>query len=94
MRQFLSIVHVFLYLFSGPFQSPIRSMYLTSQERHLIVGLESGYVRILAQVGVCMYVYMYVCLYVHLRRCICMHVCMYGMHNIHFYVCKYIFTPT
>ena len=45
----------------GPFQSPIRSMYLTSQERHLIVGLESGYVRILAQVGnVCMYVCIYV----------------------------------
>ena len=34
-------------------------MYLTNQERHLIVGLESGYVRILAQVlvrvCVCMY---------------------------------------
>jgi hypothetical protein len=34
----------------GPFGSPIRSLYLTSKERHLIVGLESGDIRILAQV--------------------------------------------
>lgn len=34
----------------GPFSSPIRSLYITNQERHLIVGLESGHIRILAQV--------------------------------------------
>jgi hypothetical protein len=34
----------------GPFASPIRSLFLTNQERHLIVGLESGHIRILAQV--------------------------------------------
>ena len=34
----------------GPFNSPIRSMYFTKNERHLIVGLESGELRILAQV--------------------------------------------
>ena len=33
------------------FNSPIRSMYLTKHERHLIVGLESGELRILAQVS-------------------------------------------
>jgi hypothetical protein len=33
-----------------PFNSPIRSIYLTKQERHLLVGLESGELRILAQV--------------------------------------------
>ena len=32
-----------------PFASPIRSLYLTRRERHLIVGLESGELRILAQ---------------------------------------------
>lgn len=32
-----------------PFGSPIRSLYLTRRERHLIVGLESGELRILAQ---------------------------------------------
>jgi hypothetical protein len=31
------------------FESSIRSLYLTNQERHLLVGLESGHVRILAQ---------------------------------------------
>jgi WD40 repeat protein len=34
----------------APFSSPIRSLYLTAQERHLVVGLESGHIRILAQV--------------------------------------------
>jgi len=34
----------------GPFASPIRSLYLTNQEMHLIVGMESGHIRILAQV--------------------------------------------
>jgi WD40 repeat protein len=34
-----------------PFASPIRSIYLTKQERHLIVGLENGEIRILAQVS-------------------------------------------
>lgn len=33
-----------------PFNSPIRSIYLTKQERHLLIGLESGELRILAQV--------------------------------------------
>lgn len=33
-----------------PFNSPIRSIYLTKQERHMLVGLESGELRILAQV--------------------------------------------
>jgi hypothetical protein len=33
----------------SPFNSAIRSIYLTKQERHLIVGLESGEMRILAQ---------------------------------------------
>jgi WD40 repeat protein len=33
-----------------PFASPIRSIYFTKQERHLIVGLENGEIRILAQV--------------------------------------------
>ena len=33
-----------------PFNSPIRSIYMTKHERHLIVGLESGELRILAQV--------------------------------------------
>jgi len=32
-----------------PFSSPVRSMYLTRSERHLLVGLESGEMRILAQ---------------------------------------------
>jgi WD40 repeat protein len=32
-----------------PFASPVRSLYLTKWERHLIVGLESGELRILAQ---------------------------------------------
>lgn len=32
-----------------PFASPIRSLYLTKMERHLLVGLESGELRILAQ---------------------------------------------
>lgn len=32
-----------------PFPSPIRSMYLTKNERHLIVGMESGEMRIMAQ---------------------------------------------
>jgi WD40 repeat protein len=35
-----------------PFASPIRSIYLTKQERHLIVGLENGEIRILTQVRV------------------------------------------
>jgi WD40 repeat protein len=35
----------------GPFSSSIRSLYLTHKERHLVVGLESGDIRILAQVG-------------------------------------------
>jgi WD40 repeat protein len=35
-----------------PFASPIRSIYLTKQERHLIVGLENGEIRILTQVCV------------------------------------------
>ncbi len=34
-----------------PFPSAIRSMILTAQEQHLIVGLESGEIRILAQVS-------------------------------------------
>lgn len=34
---------------SNCFESPIRSLYLTNQERHLLVGLESGFIRILAQ---------------------------------------------
>lgn len=33
----------------GPFNSPIRCIYLTKQERHLIVGLENGCLRLLAQ---------------------------------------------
>jgi WD40 repeat protein len=33
-----------------PFLSPIRSLYFTVKERHLIVGLESGEIRVLAQV--------------------------------------------
>ena len=33
----------------SPFNSPIRSLCLTKRERHLIVGLESGEIRILAQ---------------------------------------------
>jgi len=32
-----------------PFKSPIRSLYMTSKEAHLLVGLESGHMRILAQ---------------------------------------------
>lgn len=32
-----------------PFTSPIRSMYFTKQERHLIVGTENGEIRIFAQ---------------------------------------------
>ena len=36
--------------YQGPFMSPIRSLYLTLKERLLIVGLESGEIRILAQV--------------------------------------------
>ena len=32
-----------------PFASPIRSLLLTTRERHLVVGLESGEMRILAQ---------------------------------------------
>lgn len=32
-----------------PFASPIRALHLTAHERHLIVGLESGEMRILAQ---------------------------------------------
>jgi WD40 repeat protein len=32
----------------GPFSTPIRSLHLTQFERHLIVGLESGHIRILA----------------------------------------------
>eukprot|EP01038_Epipyxis_sp_PR26KG_P006296 gene6296-8672_t len=32
-----------------PCASPIRSLFFTQQERHLIVGLESGHIRILAQ---------------------------------------------
>jgi WD40 repeat protein len=35
----------------APMDSPIRSLFLTNQERHLIVGLESGHIRVLAQVG-------------------------------------------
>jgi hypothetical protein len=31
------------------FNSPVRSLYMTKQERHLLVGLESGELRILAQ---------------------------------------------
>ena len=31
-----------------PFDSPIRSLYMTAKEEHLIVGLESGHIRILA----------------------------------------------
>ncbi len=31
------------------FASPVRSLYLTAHERHLLVGLESGEMRILAQ---------------------------------------------
>ncbi len=31
-----------------PFPSPIRSIQLTKQERHLLVGLESGEMRILS----------------------------------------------
>jgi hypothetical protein len=31
-----------------PFSSPIRSLQLTRQERHLLVGLETGEMRILA----------------------------------------------
>jgi hypothetical protein len=38
----------------GSFTSPIRSMYLTHQERLLIVGLESGQIRFLAQVSYCL----------------------------------------
>jgi WD40 repeat protein len=34
-----------------PFMTPIRSLYFTLKERHLIVGLESGEMRILAQVN-------------------------------------------
>jgi WD40 repeat protein len=34
----------------GPFNSPIRSIYLTKQEKHMLVGLENGYMRVLAQV--------------------------------------------
>ena len=33
----------------APFNSPIRSLRLTRHERHLIVGLQNGEVRILAQ---------------------------------------------
>ena len=33
----------------GPFLTPIRTLYLTAQERLLIVGLESGEVRFLSQ---------------------------------------------
>jgi hypothetical protein len=33
----------------APFGSPIRALHLTSSERHLVVGLESGEMRILAQ---------------------------------------------
>jgi hypothetical protein len=36
---------------SKPFDSPIRCLYLTKLERHLIVGLESGEMRILAMDG-------------------------------------------
>ena len=32
-----------------PFDSPIRSLYLTAMEQHLVVGLESGRIRILTQ---------------------------------------------
>ena len=32
-----------------PFDSPIRSLYLTAMEQQLVVGLESGRVRILSQ---------------------------------------------
>ncbi len=32
-----------------PFSSPVRSLYMTKNERHLLVGLESGDLRILAQ---------------------------------------------
>jgi WD40 repeat protein len=37
----------------GPFSSPIRSMCFTSNERHLVVGLETGEIRVLAQVREC-----------------------------------------
>jgi hypothetical protein len=33
----------------GPFNAPIRSLYLTKLERLLLVGLESGEIRQLAQ---------------------------------------------
>lgn len=35
--------------YQKPFNSPIRCIYLTQQERHMMVGLESGELRILAQ---------------------------------------------
>lgn len=34
---------------NSPISSPIRSMYMTKQERHLLVGTDSGEVRIFAQ---------------------------------------------
>lgn len=34
----------------GPMISPIRSLYLTKKERHLLVGLESGELRVMTQV--------------------------------------------
>lgn len=34
---------------STPFNTPIRSLFLTQNERHLIVGLETGEIRVLAQ---------------------------------------------
>ena len=34
---------------NGAFSSPIRSLYFTKLERHLLVGLENGEMRILAQ---------------------------------------------
>ena len=32
-----------------PFDSPIRALYMTAKEEHLVVGLQSGHIRILAQ---------------------------------------------
>ena len=34
---------------SGPITSPIRSIYYTKNEKHLIVGTESGEIRIFSQ---------------------------------------------
>jgi WD40 repeat protein len=64
----------------APFNSPIRSMYLTKKERHLIVGLESGELRILAQVSLSSLIFDLSLLFYYV-------VCLLDVAGLHLFCC-------